>query len=122
MNRTFRKYGKQIMAVLGVLLMIAFALPSACSSNYRRADTALGTLRNGKEALTAREYNTYTQQWQYLKRNLGPAVISAVLGGLSEIGDDDLVLVLGTRQIASEMNQMVSLRGGNPMAYPGLIP
>lgn len=117
MNRTLRKYGKEIMAVLGVLLMIAFALPSACSSNYRRADTALGTLRNGKEALTAREYNTYTQQWQYLKRNLGPAVISAVLGGLSEIGDDDLVLVLGTRQIASEMNQMVSLRGGNPMAY-----
>ena len=117
MNRTLRKYGKQIMAVLGVLLMIAFALPSACSSNYRRADTALGTIHNGKEALTAREYNTYTQQWQYLKRNMGPAVISAVLGGLSEIGDDDLVFILGTRQIASEMNQMVALRGGNPMGY-----
>jgi len=117
MNRTLRKYGKQIMAVLGVLLMIAFALPSACSSNYRRGDTTLGTIRNGKETLTARDYNTYTQQWQYLKRNVGPAVVSAVLGGLSDLGDEELVQILGTREISGALNQMAALRATNPMAY-----
>jgi hypothetical protein len=121
MNRTFRKYGKQIMAVLGVLLMIAFALPSACSSNYRRGDTALGTIRNGKETLTARDYNTYVREWSLLKSKFGPVVLSAVLGGGGQLGDDALVEILADPQAANMLQQFASIRQRNPSLYFQLL-
>jgi hypothetical protein len=121
MNRTLRKYGKQIMAVLGVLLMIAFALPSACSSNYRRGDTTLGTIRNGKETLTARDYNTYVREWSTLKQRFGPVVLSAVLGGGGQLGDDALVEILADPQAANMLQQFASMRQRNPSLYFQLL-
>jgi hypothetical protein len=121
MNRTFKKYGKQIMAVLGVLLMIAFAIPTACSSNYRRGDQVLGTFRDGKGTLTAREYNNYGQQWQLLKRNFGPAVISAVLGGVGQLGDDALAEIMSDSQAANMLQQFASIRQRNPQLYFQLL-
>lgn len=121
MNRTLRKYGKQIMAVLGVLLMIAFAVPTACQSNGRRGDTTLGTFNNGKGVLTAREFHNYGQEWQLLKRNFGPAVISAVLGGVGQLGDDALAEILSDSQAASMLQQFASIRQRNPQLYFQLL-
>jgi hypothetical protein len=121
MNRIFRTYGKQIMAVLGVLLMIVFAVPTACQSGYRRGDSIVGTFNDGKGSLTAREYNNYGQQWVMLKRTFGPAVISAVLGGVGQLGDDALAEVLSDSQAANMLQQFASIRQRNPQLYFQLL-
>jgi hypothetical protein len=121
MNRTFKKYGKQIMAVLGVLLMIAFAVPTACQSNGRRGDTTLGTFNNGKGTLTAREFHDYGQEWLLLKRTFGPAAVSAVLGGVGQLGDDALAEVLSDSQAANMLQQFASIRQRNPQLYFQLL-
>ena len=54
MNRILKKYGKQIMAVLGALLMIVLAIPTTCtSSNYRRGDTDEGIDEAGDDQVAA---------------------------------------------------------------------
>jgi hypothetical protein len=109
------------MAVVGVLLMIAFALPSACSSNYRRGDTALGTIYNGRETLTARDYNNYVHEWTLLKQRFGPVVLSAVLGGGGQLGDDALVEILSDPQATQMLQQFASIRQRNPQLYFQLL-
>ena len=117
MNKYIRKNGKYIMAVLGVLLMIAFALPTATSNYGGGGDATVGTLHNGKETLTGRDYNAYLKQWQLLKQEFGPIVLSAVLGGGSQLGDDQLAEVLADPQAGGMLQQFAALRRQDPARY-----
>src|SRR5260221_9551754 len=120
MNKYFRKNGKKIMAILGILLMIAFALPSAVS-NTRRGDNAIGTIDHGKVKLTGHDYNVYRNQWLGLKRQFGLGALAIALSGIDRIDENMLIAMLGDPQASEQISQLQSIRRQNPMLYFQLI-
>jgi len=70
MNKYLRKNGKKIMAVMGILLMIAFALPSA-TNQFRGGGGAYGSLYGGKAKLTERERHSYVAGYQLAIAHVG---------------------------------------------------
>ena len=123
MNKYLRKNGKKIMAVMGILLMIAFALPSA-TNQFRGGGGAYGSLYGGKTTLTERERVNLANEWDYLKQRLSPNVIALALGSTSLPGGDDLLTeALGDSNMASQVAQIAMNARQNPFMFmqnPGL--
>ena len=116
MNKYFRKNGKKIMAVLGILLMIAFALPSATSS-MRRSEGALGTIDHGRVTITSHDYNHYRNQWLSLKQHFGLPVLALALSGIDRIDEELLIRTLGDPQVAEDLAEAEAMRRQNPMSF-----
>src|SRR4051794_20437414 len=105
MNKYLRKHGKKIRAVLGILLVIAFALPSA-TSQYGRAQAPAGTLANGKVTLDRNEYNRYSNHWHFLKQTYGTLPLITALGGIGNVDESLLVRTLSDPQVSQELQQI----------------
>jgi hypothetical protein len=118
MNKYLRKNGKKIMAVLGILLMIAFALPTATNQISGRGSEAYGSLYGGKTTLTDRERINLANEWGYLKQRLSPNVIAMAIGATSLPGGEDMLLqTLGDSDFASQVQQAAVLGQRNPFLF-----
>jgi len=115
MNKYLRKNGKKIMAVMGVLLMIAFALPTATSQFRGKGEGDYGTLYGGNVKLTGREFQSLQGEWSFLKQRFSPVAIAVAIGtsGIGS-GDELLTELLGNPAMADEIQRFYIMSQQNP--------
>lgn len=119
MIKYIRKNQKKVMAFLGIILMIAFALPSATSFMSDGPSDAAGTITlAGKSVpLKGRDILDYRAQWSYLKSHISPALLATVLGGYGAQSDTDLIRLLSDPQMENMMMQLLTLRERDRFRY-----
>jgi hypothetical protein len=123
MNKYLRKNGKKIMAVLGVLLMVAFALPTATSQMRNRGSGVYGSLYDGKADLSARDEQMLRNELVYLKQHLSPQVLAIALGAGGQMANPnfhgellgDPMAPLGIQNIIRQSQQNPFLAMQSPL-------
>src|SRR5262245_40607766 len=60
----FRRYNKQLMAVFGVVLMIAFLMPNFQQASRGRADRVIGNI--GETPVYQEQVHEAQQEWEFL--------------------------------------------------------
>lgn len=119
MFKYIRKNQKQVMAFLGIILMIAFALPSATSFMTKGDSELETTITVGGQStkITGRDIVRYRNEWIYLKQHISPALLATVLGGFGSQSDTELIRLLSDPQTENLMMQLLQMRERDRFRY-----